>query len=224
MPPQTVKKTEAEHLRLLQTAVGLEAAMKDSEDNLATLSSGFLALDKRKTEIEHERDEAATELRKSRISQAAALGHSMGLAARAEAAAARAEAEACRVQELQRQLAAAQTGATERHAGRTPAMSPADLLQLSVDAVNMSGANPEPYLAFLQESEASMETGRGLQAHEPAEKRGAQHASPEVLGHPRAGVNPGIGDQFKWTDGEFVQRSLRQHQVTLAKPRSSLCS
>ena len=103
-------------------------------------------------------------------------------------------------------------------------MSPADLLQLSVDAVNMSGANPEPYLAFLQESEASMETGRGLQAYEPAEKRGAQHASPEVLGHPRAGVNPGIGDQFKWTDGEFVQRSLRQHQVTLAKPRSSLCS
>ena len=50
MPPQTVKKTEAEHLRLLQTAVGLEAAMKDSEDNLATLSSGFLALDKRKYE------------------------------------------------------------------------------------------------------------------------------------------------------------------------------
>ena len=125
--------------------------MKDSEDNLATLSSGFLALDKRKTEIEHERDEAATELRKSRISQAAALGHSMGLAARAEAAAARAEAEACRVQELQRQLAAAQTGAKERHAGRTLAMSPADLLQLSVDAVNMSGANPESYLAFLQE-------------------------------------------------------------------------
>jgi len=62
-----VKMAEAEHIKALQSAVALKAAVKESEEQLATLRIGFISLDEKHTTLQEETWAQQTERQESHL-------------------------------------------------------------------------------------------------------------------------------------------------------------
>jgi len=62
-----IKMAEAEHIKALQSAVALKAAVKESEEQLATLRIGFISLDEKHTTLQEETWAQQTERQESHL-------------------------------------------------------------------------------------------------------------------------------------------------------------